>query len=69
VSQYETFEKINVEKLIAVLDKQDKELKSLRNDSSNVSNHFEFMQKKNREELNEVHKKFKLETSLKNVAI
>lgn len=27
------------------------------------------MQKKNREELNEVHKKFKLETSLKNVAI
>ena len=69
MSQYETFEKINVEKLIAVLDKQDKELKSLRNDSSNVSNHFEFMQKKNREELNEVHKKFKLETSLKNVAI
>jgi secreted Zn-dependent insulinase-like peptidase len=36
VAQYEMFEKINVEKLIAVLDKQDKELTSLRASSVGV---------------------------------
>ena len=35
MAQYEIFEKINVEKLIAVLNKQQNELFSLRNDSKN----------------------------------
>ena len=35
VAQYEIFEKINVEKLIAVLNKQQNELVGLRNDSKN----------------------------------
>ena len=35
MAQYEIFEKINVEKLIAVLNKQQNELFALRNDSKN----------------------------------
>jgi hypothetical protein len=69
VTQYETFEKINVEKLIEVLNKQDKELKYLRNDTNNFKNEFTNLRKKNREELTDVHKKFRNETNLKNLAI
>jgi len=37
VSQYEIFEKVNVEKLIALLNKQQSELDGLRTSSKNFS--------------------------------
>ena len=47
VSQYETFEKINVERLIEVLNRQDRELKSLRYDKDNFSMTVDAIKKKN----------------------
>lgn len=63
------FEKIDVEKLIAVLDRQDKEVKALRADSFGFQEQLEQVRRGNKQELREVHRKFRQETGLKNLAV
>lgn len=68
VTKYQLFEKVNVEKLISVLQKQHNELNALKSEKTNFGFQLEVNKKKNREELQEVHRRFKAESKLKSTA-
>ena len=69
MTQYQIFEKVNVEKLIVVLKKQQDNIASLKTDNANFSRKIEHSQRRNHEELREIHRKFTEENELKNRAI
>ena len=69
MSQYQIFEKVNVEKLIVVLKKQQDNITSLQTDNANFNRKIEQSQRRNRDELREVHKRFIDENELKNRAV
>lgn len=69
VSQYQIFEKVNVEKLIVVLKKQQESIASLQVDNANYSRKIEQNHRRNQDELRDVHRKFVNENELKNRAI
>lgn len=69
MSQYQIFEKVNVEKLIVVLKKQQDDIASLQNDNANFSKKIEQNQRRNRDELRDAHRKFIDENEVKNRAI
>jgi hypothetical protein len=65
VAQYKLFEKVDVDKLISVLFKQQNELGLLRSEGTNFNNTLKYSQKKNKEELDQALKKFKQENTLR----
>jgi hypothetical protein len=69
VAQYQVFEKVNVEKLIQVLYKQQSELEELKNENSSYDARLHYNATKNEDELRAANRKFQNETYLKNRAI
>lgn len=65
VNQYQVFEKVNVEKLIVVLNKQQNELEKIKKDNSNFNARLDAQARRNRDELRDVHHKFQNENQLK----
>ena len=69
VTQYELFQKIDVDKLIQVLNKQQGELTSLRKQDVIQSHQLQNMYKANREELRDLNRRFMNENKVKTNAI
>lgn len=69
VTQYELFQKIDVDKLIHVLHKQQGELTKLRRQDQIQGKQLRNMYRANKEELREVHRKYANENMVKNSVI
>ena len=66
VTQYELFQKIDVDRLIQVLHKQQAELTTLRRQDVIQSQQLQNMYKTNKEDLRELHRKYVNENKVKN---